>query len=153
MEWLTCFQREVAAFEDALRCSAGSGDAAPVVPTCPQWTMTDLALHLGHVHRVVAWLVSERLTSPPDVKGTQFQVAHPDWGRWPSLDDAPNHGPVPAGLADWFAEGAAALHDAFRDCDPATPVWTWTVDQTVGFWQRIQVTEAAVHRWDAQNAL
>jgi hypothetical protein len=32
-------------------------------------------------------------------------------------------------------------------------VWTWSVEQSVGFWQRMQAIEAAVHRWDAQNAI
>ncbi|MCP3798024.1 maleylpyruvate isomerase family mycothiol-dependent enzyme [Allokutzneria sp. A3M-2-11 16] len=149
MEWLTCFQREAGAFEGAVRRADGQ---APIVPSCPQWTLTDLVLHLGYVHRVVTSIVTERLTAPPDVHGTQFRVRHPDWQRWPSLDEAPNHGPLPAGLADWFAEGAAALHDVFRADAPDTPVWTWTADQTVGFWIRMQTTEAALHRWDAQNA-
>jgi uncharacterized protein (TIGR03083 family) len=32
-------------------------------------------------------------------------------------------------------------------------VWTWSADHTVGFWQRMQAMEAAVHRWDAENAV
>ena len=149
MEWLTCFQREVGAFEDAVRRSTGP---APIVPTCPQWTLTDLVVHLGFVHRVVAWTLRERLTASPLPLTQRFLDAHEDSARWPSQDDAPNHGPLPAGLADWFAEGAAALYDAFRADAPNTPVWTWTADQTVGFWIRMQATEAALHRWDAQNA-
>jgi uncharacterized protein (TIGR03083 family) len=31
--------------------------------------------------------------------------------------------------------------------------WTWSADHSVGFWQRMQAIEAAVHRWDAENAV
>jgi uncharacterized protein (TIGR03083 family) len=36
---------------------------------------------------------------------------------------------------------------------PDEQVWTWSADHSAGFWQRMQAIEAAVHRWDAQNAL
>lgn len=36
---------------------------------------------------------------------------------------------------------------------PGEAVWTWSADHTVGFWQRMQAIEAAVHRWDAQAAV
>ena len=32
-------------------------------------------------------------------------------------------------------------------------MWTWSADHSVGFWQRMQAIEAAVHRWDAENAV
>ena len=37
--------------------------------------------------------------------------------------------------------------------DPGEQVWTWSADHGVGFWQRMQAIEAAVHRWDAENAV
>jgi len=60
---------------------------------------------------------------------------------------------VPAGLLGWFHAGAADLHERFRAADPAEQVWTWSADHSVGFWQRMQAIEAAVHRWDAENAV
>jgi len=67
-------------------------------------------------------------------------------------------GEVPGGaarpaLVDWFAAGAADLRAQFQAAGPDEAVWTWSADHTVGFWQRMQAIEAAVHRWDAQGAV
>ena len=56
-------------------------------------------------------------------------------------------------LVDWFAAGAAALESLFRTRAPDEPVWTWSREQTTGFWLRMQTIEAAVHRWDAEHAI
>ncbi|MFB9908059.1 maleylpyruvate isomerase family mycothiol-dependent enzyme [Allokutzneria oryzae] len=147
------FQREVLAFEAAVRVGARA-ETAPVVPSCPQWTLTDLVLHLGFVHRLVSWIFEEGLQQAPDLSDIRFLRRHEgSWEGWPRLENAPNHGPVPDGLADWFGEGATALLHAFEECEQDSPVWTWTADRTTGFWLRMQVTEAAVHRWDAENAV
>ena len=60
---------------------------------------------------------------------------------------------MPAALLDWFGAGAADLEEQFRAAEPGEPVWTWSPDHSVGFWQRMQAIEAAVHRWDAENAV
>jgi uncharacterized protein (TIGR03083 family) len=60
---------------------------------------------------------------------------------------------VPAGLLGWFHDGAADLQERFRAADPGEQVWTWSADHSVGFWQRMQAIEAAIHRWDAENAV
>jgi uncharacterized protein (TIGR03083 family) len=56
-------------------------------------------------------------------------------------------------LLGWFHAGAADLQERFRAADPGERVWTWSADNSVGFWQRMQAIEAAVHRWDAENAV
>jgi uncharacterized protein (TIGR03083 family) len=56
-------------------------------------------------------------------------------------------------LLGWFQAGAADLQERFRAADPGEQVWTWSADHSVGFWQRMQAIEAAVHRWDAENAV
>jgi uncharacterized protein (TIGR03083 family) len=56
-------------------------------------------------------------------------------------------------LLGWFHAGAADLQELFRAADPGEQVWTWSADHSVGFWQRMQAIEAAVHRWDAENAV
>jgi uncharacterized protein (TIGR03083 family) len=56
-------------------------------------------------------------------------------------------------LLAWFHAGAADLQKHFRAADPGEQVWTWSADHSVGFWQRMQAIEAAVHRWDAENAV
>ena len=53
---------------------------------------------------------------------------------------------------DWFAAGASTLESLFTSNDPDEAVWTWSHEQTVGFWLRMQAIEAAVHRWDAETA-
>jgi uncharacterized protein (TIGR03083 family) len=56
-------------------------------------------------------------------------------------------------LLGWFHDGAADLQGRFRAVAPGEQVWTWSADHSVGFWQRMQAIEAAVHRWDAENAV
>ncbi|RLV10094.1 hypothetical protein CTZ27_02345 [Streptomyces griseocarneus] len=154
MDPLPYFHREAAAFEALLRREAGR--PAPAVPTCPEWSVADLALHLGAVHRFVTAVVVHGLGAPPG--DARLSLDHPGLGvpaehdGWPEPDRAPNRGPLPAGMADWFAAGAAGLEEALGTADPGKPVWTWTSDTTVGFWKRIQTIETAVHRWDADNA-
>ena len=152
MDYTTHFRREIEAFEAAGR-QAVAGGGAPEVATCPGWSMADLVLHLGSVHRFVALVVRDRLTVPPDPADRSLLDLPADHAGWPVHEDRPNVGPVPAGLLDWFAEGAGRLATLFEQTDPATPVWAWSPEGTVGFWHRMQTIEAAVHRWDAENVV
>jgi uncharacterized protein (TIGR03083 family) len=146
------FGREVAAFESAVR-KAVTSEAAPAVPSCPGWVVTDLVVHLGFVHRLVARVISEQLQQPPE-KGDWSWLGLPaEWREWLPPGQAPRQSPVPAALLDWFHVGATDLRELFLTADPSEQVWTWSADQSVGFWQRMQAIEAAVHRWDAQNAV
>jgi len=146
------FGQEVAAFEAAGR-EAVSSQAAPAVPSCPEWVMTDLVLHLGLVHRMVARVIGERMQQPPAEGDRLWLGLAGPWRDWLPPDRAPRQSPVPSGLVDWFRAGAAELAELFRVTDPDERVWTWSPDQSVSFWQRMQAIEIAVHRWDAQNAV
>jgi uncharacterized protein (TIGR03083 family) len=115
--------------------------------------MTDLVLHLGMVHRLVARLVGERMQQPPARGDRSWRGLAGEWAGWLPPGRAPRQDPVPAGLLDWFGAGAAQLAECFRAADPGERVWTWSPDHSVGFWQRMQAIEAAVHRWDAENAV
>ncbi|REF00834.1 uncharacterized protein (TIGR03083 family) [Thermomonospora umbrina] len=164
MDHVAQFHREVSAFETAVR-RAAEADSAALVPSCPGWSVSDLVGHLGGVHRFVAHLVRERIVEQPDAlanlvddspaAGTDltFLGLPENLEGWPRPEHAPNRGPVPVGLVDWFGEGARALESLFRGRDPDERVWTWSSDHTVGFWVRMQTIEAALHRWDAENAL
>ncbi|MEV0380590.1 maleylpyruvate isomerase family mycothiol-dependent enzyme [Nonomuraea sp. NPDC050643] len=177
MDFAAHFRREVRAFHDAATRAAGTGDA-PSVPSCPGWSMSDLVFHLGGVHRGVHVIIKDQLKGPPDLAmlaATELPggtAGLPDTadtadtvdtaGRagaaglpegWPVPDQAPNFGPIPPTLLDWFAEGADRLERQFRERRADEPAWTWSEEQTVGFWQRMQTIEAAIHRWDAENAL
>ncbi|MBT2226716.1 maleylpyruvate isomerase family mycothiol-dependent enzyme [Nonomuraea sp. NEAU-A123] len=146
MDHLSHFGREIRAFEAAVR-AAGSG----LVPSCPGWGVPDLVMHLGGVHRYLAWVIGDRLTEQPDPSDLSFLGLPAESAGWPDPAHAPATGPLPAGLADWFAEGAARLESLFATTDPNMPVWTWSGEQRVRFWVRMQSIEAAVHRWDAEG--
>ncbi|WP_333619152.1 maleylpyruvate isomerase family mycothiol-dependent enzyme [Dietzia sp.] len=104
--------------------------SAPV-PTCGEWTLRDLVVHLGIVHRMVVRAIAERV-SPR------------------GFDDSPAEG---TDLSEWFREGAAAALEAL-DAPPETPAWTFYRDRdTVGFWLRRQAMENLIHRIDAELAL
>lgn len=152
MDYTGHFEREAAAFEAAARRTAGT-PAVPEVPSCPEWVMTDLVLHLGMVHRLVAGVIGERMQQPPAHGDWSWLGLGEEWAGWLPPGRAPRQDPVPAGLLDWFGAGAAQLAECFRAAEPGEQVWTWSPDHSVGFWQRMQAIEAAVHRWDAENAV
>jgi uncharacterized protein (TIGR03083 family) len=103
------------------------------VPSCPEWTLRDLAHHLGSHHRWVAG----NLDQPPDGKAFKRREE-------PPADEA---------IPDWLEGGAEMLATKLAATDPAKPCWTWVpFDDSVGFWARRTTHETAMHRWDAQNA-
>ncbi|HEX3779709.1 MAG TPA: maleylpyruvate isomerase family mycothiol-dependent enzyme [Pseudonocardiaceae bacterium] len=151
MDFIPHLRRECLAFETAARQVAGD---APMISSCPDWSMANLVAHLGWVHRFVTHIVVNRLRVRPDVADRSYLGLPAGAEGWPGrADERPYRGRIPAGMLDWFAEGAAALADAFASTDLATEVVTWSTEQTVGFWLRAQTIEATVHRWDAQHAL
>lgn len=104
------------------------------VPSCPDWSLTQLIWHLGRVQRF--WAEAVRAG-----------------GELPALsEDEP--GPSEASELDaWFRASTRELLDALKAVPWDTSAWTWwKEDRTVGAIARHQVQEAAVHRWDAQLA-
>ena len=101
------------------------------VPSCPAWTLRDLTMHLG---RVYGWAgAATRATERPPRPETE----------WP---------PDAAGMADHLLAQLALLVDALEG-DPGQPAWSFAPGHgTLGFWQRRQLQETAVHRWDAEAA-
>ncbi|MFJ1704732.1 maleylpyruvate isomerase family mycothiol-dependent enzyme [Kitasatospora sp. NPDC088346] len=151
MDYVSHFRREVRAFEAAVRRAAGR-EAVPLVPSCPGWSVSDLVLHLGSVHRAVAHVIRDRPSRGPDAADLRFLRLPDSTEGWPAPEHQPNLGPVPPGLGDWFTAGARELAALLADHGPAEEVWTWSPERSVGFWRRIQAIEAAVHRWDAEDA-
>lgn len=115
---------------------ARTGDPAAPVAGCPGWTLTDLVVHLGSIHRWArhAVLYAERPTP---------EAAAAD--------------PAPEGrdaLADWFLAGGDRLLAALRSVPPDAPTWhPFPVPRVAGLWPRRQAQEASVHRWDAEHAV
>jgi uncharacterized protein (TIGR03083 family) len=116
----------------ALATAAGKG-LDPPVPACEGWTVADLVLHTGMVHRHKLEVVRGRLAEPPD--------------PWPPP------APARAELLGWYSQGLEELVTVLEATDPETPVWTfYRPDRTVGFWYRRMAQETAVHRVDAESA-
>ncbi|MFI6106544.1 maleylpyruvate isomerase family mycothiol-dependent enzyme [Streptomyces sp. NPDC051310] len=111
-------------------------DPAAPVPTCPGWTLADLVLHVGTVHRWTEHLVGTRAT------------------RRVRTDEVPLGLPgEPGARADWLARGAAACLRTLRAADPQAAMWSHGADPHVRFFPRRLLFEAVVHLADAELAL
>ena len=122
-----------ALFAEALR----GAELKQAVPTCPGWTLYQLAEHVGQAHRWATTIVTRRATAPPGPHELDVAAAPED------LDE----------LGAWLRDGAGELVDAIRAAGPQTQVWSWSDDQRAGFWARRMAHETAVHRADAELAL
>jgi uncharacterized protein (TIGR03083 family) len=112
--------------------SAASLDAR--VPSCPDWSFTELIWHLGRVQRFWATTVHAGELDP----------------EFPAEETGPSDATE---LESWLRASTRELLDALQAVPWDTPAWTWwKEDRTVGAIARHQVQEAAVHRWDAQLA-
>jgi uncharacterized protein (TIGR03083 family) len=109
-------------------------DTTAEVPTCPGWSVAELATHIGGIHRWVTAIVASRAPS-----------------RLPFPEVAPESSSA-RDLAEWLTAGAGPLLESLRAAGPVTPVWTWGPGRTSGWWARRVVHETAVHRADAELA-
>lgn len=151
MDRLPHFRREISDFIAAARSAQ---DDAPALPACPGWSMINIVMHLGWVHRYVIDIIANRRTERAEPTDLSFLHLPPEAAGWPAdPEGGPHQGPIPAGMLGWFSDGADTLAGLFATTDPATPVATWSAEQSVAFWLRMQTIEAAVHRGDAQTGL
>jgi uncharacterized protein (TIGR03083 family) len=105
---------------------------APVT-FCPGWTLRDLGIHLGGVHRWAAHAV---------VKGN------------PNTEAAVGPGNGRRELVDWYVHQASNLVHVLTETPIGAPAWTLDDrDPTAGFWRRRQVHETVMHTWDAEQAV
>jgi uncharacterized protein (TIGR03083 family) len=114
----------------ALAAAAARGLTARIT-FCPDWSMADLVRHVLQVHRSWCRIVEEGITEP-------------GWSEEPLPGDDE--------LLPAFLASAARFADVLAQTDPEKPCWTWGPEHNAGFVQRFQVQEAALHRWDAQQA-
>lgn len=103
--------------------------AAPVT-RYPGWTMLDLLVHTGSVHRRTIAVVRT---------GARHKV-----DRVFPLDESP------ATVLPWFEAGAAELVEVLQAADPAAPVWGFGPHPSVGGWILRMALETDVHRHDAE---
>ncbi|HEX4087544.1 MAG TPA: maleylpyruvate isomerase family mycothiol-dependent enzyme [Trebonia sp.] len=113
------------------------------VPTCPEWTLFDLAQHLGQGRRFRAATI---VAGPADAAPAEAVAERTVPG--PRERDQ---------LLAWLAATTQQLLDALRAADPDGSCWTgWGPTQmtdTCGCVARHQVQEIAVHTYDAQAAV
>ena len=127
------YYAEIEASTETLAGLVHGADLTRQVPTCPDWTLRQLATHVGRAHRWAAEIVGAR--SPEFIPFRQV----PD-GRIP--DDPALHAP-------WLRAGAARVIEAAREAG-GDQVWTFDGLRPASFWARRMAHETAVHRADAQ---
>ena len=106
--------------------SAAEGTPDGMVSACPGWTNTELLDHIRMVWGFVA---------------TQVRAADASGPNRPDIADTD----LPADLLD-------DLVSPLESTDADHPAWNWSPDTTAGFWVRRMACEAAIHRWDAEDA-
>lgn len=118
-----------------LRQALDGADLQAGVPTCPAWTLRELAVHVGGATRWMNEIVRSRASAEvPEEAVPEF--------TGPSVADGP------AALDVWLAAGAEAATEALREAGPGRKMWTWSWDQSSSFWARRLTHELLVHRAD-----
>jgi uncharacterized protein (TIGR03083 family) len=120
---------------DGFGLAAAAAAAGPdaLVAACPGWDVAELVWHITEVQYFWAEIVAGRLQGPEAVA----RLERPEG--------------FPALLAR-CREGVEHLAAVLAAADPAAPVWTWARQKDAAFVIRHQAQEAAVHRWDAEQA-
>jgi uncharacterized protein (TIGR03083 family) len=131
--YLQAFSREGELFAAAAACV--SPDTP--IPTCPDWVMRDLVIHLGHVHRWArTYVTSGRQDMLTDAEEAELFSTPPD----------------DRSLLPWFRDGHAALAAAFTAAPADLACWTFLRAPTpLTFWARRQTHETGIHRVDAES--
>jgi len=123
----------LAAESARLASVVGESDLAARVPSCPEWSVRDLAHHIG----VVQWYWGENVRAKDAERRSGGELT-----------------PVPgdADLLPWLGWCTYSLLSALRDAGPESPCWAWWPSpRTSGAVGRHQAQEASVHRWDAEG--
>jgi uncharacterized protein (TIGR03083 family) len=129
--WLETLRRE----GTALRATLAPEVLDHQVPSCPQWTLGQLAGHLGQMYRFHADHLPRGSTDKPEF-------------------DERSQAPDGAAVIEWYEESLAIIRTTLADLDPHLPAWNWSVAaDTVLFWCRRMAHETLIHRWDAQCAV
>lgn len=114
--------------------TAAEGHFEARIEHCPEWSMSDLVWHLAQVHWFWNQVALHRPTEAPE------ELVRPER-------------PADGDLLATLLANMTAMVDTLRAADQSAPCWTWGLEENVGFITRHQVQEAAVHHWDAVNAV
>jgi uncharacterized protein (TIGR03083 family) len=111
-----------------------AADLDAIVPSCPEWTVRDLAHHIGRGQ----WFWGENVAA-------RDADAMADAGLTPMPEDGD--------LLAWLGWCTYSLLHALREAGPDAPCWSWwPAPRTSGAVSRHQAQEVSVHRWDAELA-
>jgi uncharacterized protein (TIGR03083 family) len=112
--------------------AVAAGDPSARVPTCPDFSLDDLAAHVGEFCGFWSHVLCEGTGRPKTPYSTEVG---------------------PEGRAAWLADLAGHLVAELRAAGPDREVWTWhPTDHTAAFVARRANHETAMHRVDAQLA-
>jgi uncharacterized protein (TIGR03083 family) len=133
-DYLAAIRREGELFAAAV--AAGELDAT--VPTCPEWTLRELAHHLGRTH-IWASVHVEQARDTPLTKDEEQVV----WGTMPG----------DAEVVAWYRATRDRLVAALEAAPPDLACWTFLPNSPLPrvFWARRQAHELTIHRVDAQH--
>lgn len=125
---------------DRLAEVLAGADPAARVPTCPEWTATELLAHLTEVHRFWGMLLAADATTDTDMEAVEA-------GKPPMPEDLP-------GLLRLREQVTGELVEQLRrHPEDGAALWSWwDADRSVGFTRRMQTYEATMHRIDAELA-
>jgi uncharacterized protein (TIGR03083 family) len=134
---------EVAAYVDALERegalladTADQLDPTASVPTCPDWTVRDLILHLGGIHRWAGSHVRDRRTSILQTDLVDI------FDRLPGND----------GLVAWYHGELHLLLDTLREAPADLECVTFLkCVSPLHHWARRQAHETCIHRADLES--
>ncbi|WP_433712368.1 maleylpyruvate isomerase family mycothiol-dependent enzyme [Nocardia sp. CA-084685] len=115
-----------------------SADPKTPIPTCPDWTLSNLIAHVGGGNRWAAAMIANRAT-----EFLEFQQV-PDYRRPRDLDE----------VDGWLRAGARAVIDNIDTVGSDVLVWTpFGSPRPAEWWVRRRLHEATAHRADALLAL
>jgi len=114
--------------------AVASSDLDVIVPSTPEWTVRELAHHIGRGQ----WFWAENVVA-------RDADAMADVGVTPMPEDQD--------LLAWLGWCTYSLLHALREAGPDAPCWSWwPAPRTSGAVSRHQAQEVSVHRWDAELA-
>jgi uncharacterized protein (TIGR03083 family) len=124
--WLAALRAEGAALHTAIE----TGDLDADVPTCPGWTLRQLAFHVGIVYQRVSQHIGRGEVTRPEPAQIAPEEGHP---------------------LTYFDKHYAELVRVLDHVDPDLAAWNPAPQAKKAlFWHRRLAVETAIHRWDAQ---